>query len=407
MGRYGRLVIIGLCIVLCALAMFGVLQVHAQGQTHTVQPGENLFRIALRYGTTVDAIAAANNIVDTTHVFVGQVLVIPGAAAPQQAPQQVAQVAAQPVQPLPAVPAASTNSSTVYYTVQPGETLSIISRRYGITWLDLVNANKLVDPNHIEAGQQIVIPGAASPAGNAVAPALPVDTVPAQPVIPPTAVPPTAVQPTFALPTAIPATVAPPPQASSPTIGDKTYVVQPGEGLAAIGRKFGIDWANIAGANNITDPNHIYAGMTLKIPSSVPSTTTMETSIGVPPGPAPTVPSGKYIRIKLSEQRVYVYQDGQMIHTMLGSSGLPGTPTVQGDFKIYVKYTAQLMTGPGYYLPGVPWVMYFYEGYSFHGTYWHHNFGHPMSHGCMNLPTDEALWLYNWAEVGTPVHVEW
>jgi lipoprotein-anchoring transpeptidase ErfK/SrfK len=79
---------------------------------------------------------------------------------------------------------------------------------------------------------------------------------------------------------------------------------------------------------------------------------------------------------------------------------------VLGDYSIYLKYDSQLMTGPGYYLPGVPWVMYFYQGYSLHGTYWHSNFGTPMSHGCVNLPTEEAAWFYTWAPIGTPVHVQ-
>ena len=65
------------------------------------------------------------------------------------------------------------------------------------------------------------------------------------------------------------------------------------------------------------------------------------------------------------------------------------------------------MSGPGYYLPDVPYVMYFYQSYGLHGTYWHSNFGQPMSHGCVNLPTPEAEWFFNWAEVGTPVHVQW
>ena len=91
---------------------------------------------------------------------------------------------------------------------------------------------------------------------------------------------------------------------------------------------------------------------------------------------------------------------------MVVSTGLPATPTVQGDYNVYVKYAAQTMSGPGYYLPDVPWVMYFYSGYGIHGTYWHNNFGQPMSHGCVNLPTPEAEWFYNWAEVGTPVHVQ-
>ncbi len=51
-------------------------------------------------------------------------------------------------------------------------------------------------------------------------------------------------------------------------------------------------------------------------------------------------------------------------------------------------------------------VMYFFEGYAIHGTYWHNNFGTPMSHGCVNLPTPEAEWFFRWAEMGTPVHVQ-
>ncbi len=174
-----------------------------------------------------------------------------------------------------------------------------------------------------------------------------------------------------------------------------------------IARQYGVPWPDIAAANNISDPNTIYSGMVLQIPSPNGSATTMEISAGVPPGPNPPDTSNKLIQVVLHEQRVYAYENGVLVRNVLVSTGLPGTPTVQGDYRIYVKIKAQLMTGPGYYLPGVPWVMYFYQGYSFHGTYWHHNFGHPMSHGCVNMPTDEALWLFNWADVGTPVHVQW
>lgn len=56
-----------------------------------------------------------------------------------------------------------------------------------------------------------------------------------------------------------------------------------------------------------------------------------------------------------------------------------------------------------YFLPAVPYVMYFHGNYGLHGTYWHNNFGQPMSHGCVNLPTDAAQWLFNWAPIGTKV----
>ncbi|MBI5619492.1 L,D-transpeptidase, partial [Candidatus Gottesmanbacteria bacterium] len=53
--------------------------------------------------------------------------------------------------------------------------------------------------------------------------------------------------------------------------------------------------------------------------------------------------------------------------------------------------------GPGYYLPDVPYVMYFYLGYAIHGTYWHNNFGHPMSHGCVNMRIEDAKTLFEWS----------
>ena len=49
--------------------------------------------------------------------------------------------------------------------------------------------------------------------------------------------------------------------------------------------------------------------------------------------------------------------------------------------------------------------MFFYRGYAIHGTYWHDSFGHPMSHGCVNLTEADAAWLYHWAPLGTPVVV--
>jgi lipoprotein-anchoring transpeptidase ErfK/SrfK len=63
------------------------------------------------------------------------------------------------------------------------------------------------------------------------------------------------------------------------------------------------------------------------------------------------------------------------------------------------------MSGEGYYLPDVPYTMYFYKDYGIHGTYWHDNFGTPMSPGCINMSKDDAEIVYNWAEVGTIVQV--
>ena len=112
-----------------------------------------------------------------------------------------------------------------------------------------------------------------------------------------------------------------------------------------------------------------------------------------------------WILVDLSQQRTYAYTGDTLMNTFVVSTGTWQTPTVTGTFRIYVKYRFTTMTGPGYNLPNVPYTMYFYKGYGLHGTYWHNNFGVPMSHGCVNLRTDEAAWLYSFAAVGTVVHV--
>lgn len=115
----------------------------------------------------------------------------------------------------------------------------------------------------------------------------------------------------------------------------------------------------------------------------------------------------RWIDVNLSEQRVYVYEGDVVVNSFLVSTGLPETPTVTGKYRIYVKVRIQDMSGPGYYLSDVPWVMFFYEDYGFHGTYWHNNFGRPMSRGCVNLTIDDAAWLFNWASVGTLVNIHY
>ena len=112
-----------------------------------------------------------------------------------------------------------------------------------------------------------------------------------------------------------------------------------------------------------------------------------------------------WVDVDLSQQRVYVYLGDELKQTFVVSTGTWRYPTITGTFKIYVKYRAADMSGPGYYLPRVPYVMYFYKGYGLHGTYWHNNFGTPMSHGCVNLKIDDAGWLFKFASVGTAVNV--
>jgi len=118
----------------------------------------------------------------------------------------------------------------------------------------------------------------------------------------------------------------------------------------------------------------------------------------------------KRIEIDLTNQRLYAYEGGRQVYNFLISSGKWGrTPT--GVFKIWIKLRYAKMSGGSkalhtyYYLPNVPYIMYFYNariskirGFGIHGTYWHDNFGRPMSHGCINMKTEEAGLLYYWAQ---------
>jgi lipoprotein-anchoring transpeptidase ErfK/SrfK len=123
---------------------------------------------------------------------------------------------------------------------------------------------------------------------------------------------------------------------------------------------------------------------------------------GTPATPPPGASGEKWIDVDLTQQQLTAYQGNTPVLQALVSTGLPGTPTVVGQFRIYWKLLAADMVGPGYYLPAVPYTMYFLRGYSLHGTYWHHNFGHPMSHGCVNLRTEDAKWLFDWTDPPLP-----
>jgi lipoprotein-anchoring transpeptidase ErfK/SrfK len=115
----------------------------------------------------------------------------------------------------------------------------------------------------------------------------------------------------------------------------------------------------------------------------------------------------RWIDVDLSQQRVYAYEGDTLMNSFIVSTGTWQTPTVTGTYKVWIKLRSTTMTGPGYYLPNVPYTMYFYKGYGLHGTYWHNNFGTPMSHGCVNLSIPDSEWLYNFASVGTTVNVHY
>jgi len=181
-------------------------------------------------------------------------------------------------------------------------------------------------------------------------------------------------------------------------VSQAIYIVRRGDTLAGIAARYGTSAVAVMRANGLRT-TVIYPGQRLYIPGRVAPTPARNTT--------PTGSTGRWIDVNLSRQILRAYEGDRVVLTTYISSGLPRTPTPVGRFAIRVKIPAQTMSGPGYYLPGVPHVMYFIGGYALHGTYWHNNFGRPMSHGCVNLNRSAAAWLYHWASVGTPVSIHY
>ena len=111
----------------------------------------------------------------------------------------------------------------------------------------------------------------------------------------------------------------------------------------------------------------------------------------------------RWIEVDLSEQLAVAYEGTQPVKAFVISSGVGRTPTVTGTFRIWAKIAKQDMSGGSraagtyYHLKDVPDVMFFHRGYGFHGTYWHNNFGTPMSRGCVNMTKEDAKWLFEWS----------
>jgi LysM repeat protein len=319
----------------------------ADSQTYVVQPGDTLFRISVRFGVSMDAIRAANGFTGD-RIYAGQSLIIPDPNAPANPP-----------------PSTGEQTGGVHI-VQAGETLFTIGLKYGMVWTKIAAANNIAGTT-VYTGQRLIIPGNGAPAN------------------PPPA------------DTGAPAPTPAPPPSGSGTV----HIVQSGDTLHKIGVRYGVSWPAIQQANGLAS-TIIYAGQRLVIPANDGTTTP-------PSNPAPSGGdfSGRYFLVDLSDQTLYAYDGDTLVRSTLISSGLPGTPTVVGTFYIYLRYESTRMRGPGYDLPNVPYTMYFYKGYGLHGTYWHSNFGTPMSHGCVNMPTPEAEWAFNWSTYGTPVVVQY
>jgi LysM repeat protein len=180
-----------------------------QESTYTVVAGDTLATIAAKYGVTQAALVQLNNLTDPNKLVLGQQLKIPaGATAGAAAPTAAA--------------GSSTAGGTSTYVVQRGDTLGQIAQRHNTSVAELMRLNNITNPDRITVGQKLTVPGAAS-RGQA------------------------------------PATTS----GSSQT---RTYVVQRGDTLLSIARRFGLTVRQLQAANNIANPDRIFPGQTLTIP---------------------------------------------------------------------------------------------------------------------------------------------
>ncbi|MBC8444634.1 MAG: LysM peptidoglycan-binding domain-containing protein [Chloroflexi bacterium] len=401
-------------ILILVLACLAVVPAHAQGGTYVVRPGDSLIGIAARHGVSVSALASANGLRANGWVYVGQRLKIPGQASASAASAPAASA------PAASAPAASATGGT--YVVQRGDSLSGIATRHGVTVSQLASANGLRANGWVYVGQRLKIPGGSSSRSSSTPPSAPTTPAPTTPASSGTYVirlgdSLISIAARYGVSVGqlasanglypnswvyigqrlkIPGQATSPPSTTPAPSTGGTYVVRPGDSLVGIAARHGIGVSQLASANGLRVDSWVYVGQRLSIPgqgSTQPSK----------PTPAPVADGTKWIDINLTTQTLTAYAGNTAVYEARVSTGTWRTPTVVGTFRVYAKYPAVRMRGPGYDLPNVPYTMYFYRGYALHGTYWHSNFGTPMSHGCVNLPTPDAQWLYNWAPMDTKV----
>ncbi|HSL45943.1 MAG TPA: L,D-transpeptidase [Anaerolineales bacterium] len=127
---------------------------------------------------------------------------------------------------------------------------------------------------------------------------------------------------------------------------------------------------------------------------------------------SPEVPDEqKKIVVDINTQLVTAFEGEKLVFSQRCASGVRGTETPKGEFRTYHKGPSVHMTNEGdavesesvYSLPGVPWCSFFTgAGNAFHGAYWHNDYGRPRSHGCVNLPSEAAKFLYRWSKPVVP-----
>ena len=332
--------------------------------SYRVRPGDSLSAVALRLGLSVTQLARMNGISPLRWLYNGQVLRVPVSTAPVQAAP-----AAAPVSQVGA--GNQIVEGFRRYTVRPGDSLIRLARSHGISAARLMSINGLTSARWLYVGQVLLLPGA----------------------------PATAPQPAQPVPALLP---SPPEAALQPgRTQSVNHTVHAGQSVSKIAEQYGVSPAAIARLNGLTIHSVLEVGQTLWIPSEDALELIESMYPRLNPAQYPTS-TERWVEVDLSEQLAIAFEGTNPVKAFVISSGVGNTPTVTGTFRIWAKIAMQDMSGGSrsagnyYHLKDVPNVQFFYRGFGFHGTYWHSNFGTPMSRGCVNMTKEDAKWLFEW-----------
>lgn len=373
MARHMKSLVRGaLAFILAAAVLIAVSGSASASDVHIVQPGETLSEIAEQYGATVADLQALNDLPDANFVWYGQRLLIQPADPPALQTAAAQTPVPQPATTDPPAPDADSAADYQLYTAQPGDTLFLLAGKHGISLSKLMSINGFSSEDWLRIGQDLLVPRALAPPPP---PAYRVSSL--QPAPPFAEMQPGRVRPAF-------------------------HTVQPDERLADIAQWYGVNPAALARLNGLLNDAVPEPGQTLRVPSLDALELLEEMSARLAPARYPTR-TERWIEVDLNEQVAIAYEDDAPVKVFIISSGVAASPTVTGVFRIWGKIVMQDMrggsrvAGDAYHVTEVKNVQYFHEDYGFHGTYWHSNFGVPMSRGCINMTDEDAKWLFDWA----------
>jgi lipoprotein-anchoring transpeptidase ErfK/SrfK len=183
------------------------------------------------------------------------------------------------------------------------------------------------------------------------------------------------------------------------TASEDMEAIEDGNGRVLLTVGVGKDGTKIADA----------AGVAEKIADALESGEAMKLTVALEVSAFKTVPvkpedGEHWAEVDLTKQTAYFYEGSKLVRTCIISSGTAKHRTRVGNFKVWLKVRKQNMKGGSkkddtyYFTPNVEWISYFDREIAFHYAYWHNNFGHPMSHGCINMNEEDAIFSYEYLQ---------